>query len=120
MKIKIDENLPGELVGTLRVLGHDTHTVRDEGLAGRDDRDIIEAALNEGRLLITQDLDFSDRRVINPREGIVIVRLLGCSRQRLAKRVAEVFEAADPADWRGCLVIVTAAKVRIRKQPPMI
>jgi predicted nuclease of predicted toxin-antitoxin system len=34
-------------------------TVGEEGLTGRADADIWQAAQREGRILITQDLDFS-------------------------------------------------------------
>ncbi len=47
MKIKLDENLPVDLAPDLVKLGHDVHTPHDEGLSGREDRDIWEAAQNE-------------------------------------------------------------------------
>ena len=37
MNIKLDENLPHQLVQLLTDLGHDVDTVPDEHLAGRDD-----------------------------------------------------------------------------------
>jgi predicted nuclease of predicted toxin-antitoxin system len=40
MKIKLDENLPLRLATLLKDLGHDVHTVRDEGLIGHADREI--------------------------------------------------------------------------------
>lgn len=40
MNIKLDENLPAELVGILAVTGHDVDTVPDEGLAGRPDPEV--------------------------------------------------------------------------------
>lgn len=62
MKIKLDENMPLGLVTDLAAAGHDTDTVMDEGLAGRPDTEVWEASREAGRLLITQDLDFSDIR----------------------------------------------------------
>ena len=32
MNIKVDENLPSRLVSRLAPLGHNVHTIRDEGL----------------------------------------------------------------------------------------
>ena len=43
MNIKLDENLPHQLVQLLTDLGHDVDTVPDEHLAGRDD-DVVWAA----------------------------------------------------------------------------
>lgn len=41
-------------------------TAGEEGLTGRADADIWQAAQREGRILITQDLDFSDTRKFQP------------------------------------------------------
>jgi predicted nuclease of predicted toxin-antitoxin system len=62
MKIKLDENLPHRLAPLLNALGHDVHTMDDEGLVGRADTEVWEAAQKESGFLITQDLDFSDSR----------------------------------------------------------
>lgn len=66
MRIKLDENLPGALVPALSALGHDVDSVRQEGLTGRPDPEIWLATQLNGRLLITQDLDFSDLRQFEP------------------------------------------------------
>ncbi|HEY1628461.1 MAG TPA: DUF5615 family PIN-like protein [Tepidisphaeraceae bacterium] len=66
MKIKLDENMPASLVETLSAFGHDVDTAQDEGLAGKDDNSIFAAAQAASRLLITQDLDFSDIRRFAP------------------------------------------------------
>jgi predicted nuclease of predicted toxin-antitoxin system len=60
MKIKIDENLLVRIANGLNSLGHDAQTAQAEGLSGFADGVIWEAAQPEARLLITQDLDFSD------------------------------------------------------------
>jgi predicted nuclease of predicted toxin-antitoxin system len=51
MKIKLDENMPAALAEHLRVLGHDVHTVPDEGLAGAVDPEVWSAAQGEDRFL---------------------------------------------------------------------
>jgi predicted nuclease of predicted toxin-antitoxin system len=58
MKIKLDENMPIGLAAILSSLGHDVETVVQEGMAGCPDFKIWEMAQEEGRFLITQDLDF--------------------------------------------------------------
>ena len=66
MKLKLDENLPTDLVDLLVPHGHDVHTVPGESLSGRDDTTVFNAARGEGRMLFTQDLDFSDIRKFQP------------------------------------------------------
>ena len=66
MRIKLDENLPAILVDVLAEFGHDAETSPSEGLTGKKDEDIWQAAMMFGRFLITQDLDFSDIRRFPP------------------------------------------------------
>lgn len=119
MKAKLDENLPLQVASSLRRLGHDIHTMPDEGLSGCNDTDLWRAAQREGRTLITQDLDFSDGRQFAPgtNHGIVLVRLRSPSRLRLIKRIEEVFRNEAVSTWTGCFVVVTEQKVRVRRAP---
>ena len=115
MKIKLDENMPVGLAGLLAADGHDVDTVADEGLAGcRDDR-VWAAAQVSQRLLITQDLDFSDLRRFAPgtHAGLLLVRLREPGRRALTQHVRRVFRAEKPAGWEGCVVVLTERKVRI-------
>lgn len=75
MKIKLDENLPHRLATLLRTFDHEVHTVHQEGLTGRADAEVWEAAQRESRFLITQDLDFSDLRKFSPgsHNGVLLV-----------------------------------------------
>jgi predicted nuclease of predicted toxin-antitoxin system len=97
MKIKLDENLPARLAGILSNLGHDVHTVPQENLSGKSDLEIWDAAQQDTRFLITQDLDFSDTRRFIPGShfGILLVRLRSPDRQSLIARVADVFQQGD-------------------------
>jgi predicted nuclease of predicted toxin-antitoxin system len=119
MRIKLDENLPADLVAELAVLGHDVDTAVSEGLAGHDDEAVWAGAQAAGRMLITQDLDFSDARRFAPgsHHGIVVVRLREPSRSRLFARVRQVFRNEDVAIFGGCVVVVSERKVRVRRPP---
>ena len=54
MKIKLDENLPAELVDVLLRLGHDSDSVPQEGLAGKDDDVVWKASQVAERLFVTR------------------------------------------------------------------
>jgi predicted nuclease of predicted toxin-antitoxin system len=116
MKIKLDENLPGELAEALASLKHDVHTVPQEGLVGEDDATIFGSAAREGRVLFTQDLDFSDLRKFKPgtHPGIVLIRLREPSRRRLTQRVRQVVESVDIDLWSRCFVVISDRKLRVR------
>jgi predicted nuclease of predicted toxin-antitoxin system len=117
VKIKLDENLPERLTGVLRELGHDVDSVRAEQLAGRDDQEVWQAARSADRFLITQDLDFSDIRRYTPgtHPGLLLVRIAQPGRNALLARVAMLFATEAVEDWRGCLVVATDHKVRIKR-----
>jgi predicted nuclease of predicted toxin-antitoxin system len=117
MKIKLDENLPGRLAARLGALGHDVHTVREEGLEGHLDETIWEVAQTENRFLITQDLDFSDARRYAPGShcGILLIRLRTPKRLALIRRIEEVFQQENVSQWERCLVLATESRVRVRR-----
>jgi predicted nuclease of predicted toxin-antitoxin system len=120
MKVKLDENLPLRIAIELRARSHDFHTAVEEGLRGGADTDIWQAAQRESRILITQDLDFSDSRKFQPgsHQGIVLIRLQSPSRQNLIARANELFDTEDVSGWARCFVVVTERKIRIRRPGP--
>ncbi len=106
MRIKLDENLPFGLASRLSTLGHDVRTVQDEGLIGRADLEIWEAAQRDGRLLITEDLDFSDTRRFAPgtHYGVLLIRLRLPSRRGLLQRASRTcFERKTSLHGRAVL-----------------
>jgi predicted nuclease of predicted toxin-antitoxin system len=117
VKIKLDENLPDLVVAQLEGMGHEVDTVADEHLTGRDDEAIWQAAQAEGRFLITQDLDFSDLRRFRPgtHMGVLLLRLSQPGRLGLTSRVVTLFATEAVEQWRGCLVVATDQKVRVRR-----
>jgi predicted nuclease of predicted toxin-antitoxin system len=117
MKIKLDENLPSRLVAALSQLGHEVDTVARERLTGRSDAEIWQAAQNGGRFLVTQDMDFSDIRRFQPgtHRGLLLVRLREPGRNALLQRVRAAFQTEDAESWRGCFVVVTEHKLRVRR-----
>lgn len=117
MRIKLDENLPRRLAQELTRLGHDADTVPEEGLGGRTDQDVWLAAQRSGRFLITQDLDFSDLRRFTPGThlGLLLVRLRNAGRLSIVLRVRTLFETEAVETWKGCFVVATERKIRVRR-----
>ena len=59
MLFKIDENLHEEVAELLRQNGHDAVSVYDQHMRGHTDEDVAAVCRREGRVIVTQDLDFS-------------------------------------------------------------
>jgi predicted nuclease of predicted toxin-antitoxin system len=117
MKIKLDENLPTDIAEVLTARGHDVHTVPEESMAGYEDQFIFDAALREGRMLMTQDLDFSDIRKFEPgtHPGVVLIRLRDPSRRQLVNRMQQILRTESIEQWTGCFVVISDQKLRIRR-----
>lgn len=117
MKVKLDENLPLQLATVLRDLGHDVHTLHDEGLVGHSDREVWEATQKESRFLITQDMDFSDSRRFAPgsHHGVLLIRLHSPNRRDLIERIGSLFESLSVDEWARGFVVVTEHKIRVVK-----
>jgi len=62
MRIKVDEDLPSEVVELLQASGHDAVSVIDQNMRGWKDDALWAAVQREVRLLITADKGFGDLR----------------------------------------------------------
>jgi predicted nuclease of predicted toxin-antitoxin system len=115
VKIKLDENIPHGVRDRFAGQELDIETVIDEGLGGRPDTEVWAAAQAEGRFLVTQDLDFSDRRKFAPgtHHGLLIVRLPDGEQWRIGDYVTAWLSSPDLATWAGCFVVATPTKVRV-------
>ena len=118
MKLKLDENFPGPALRLLVELGHDTHTVADEGLLGASDERLWERVEGEGRLLLTRDKDFTDRRVLYSRTGagVAVFRLSDQGWRAVIARLSEL--SAHLEGWAGHQVIIRDDRVRLKAFPP--
>jgi len=112
VKIKLDENVHGDVAAALAALGHDVRTVHEQALAGHPDTDVAAAIKAEGRCLVTFDLDFADPRLFPPSEfaGLVVLRPRHPTARRQVERVTTFF-AAEPA-LNGRLWIVEESRAR--------
>ena len=95
MKFKLDENLPVSSAAILTSVGHDVDTVIQEGLIGAPDRDVVAAATEAGRILISLDRGLGDIRAYPPgsHAGIVVLRLTDQSAAAAIKAVSDLARA---------------------------
>ncbi|BET69338.1 hypothetical protein ASA1KI_42560 [Opitutales bacterium ASA1] len=83
MKWLVDNQLPVALARHLREAGEDAVHVLEIGRAQTSDRLIWEYALEENRIVVTKDEDFSALLVHSPRGQVVWVRIGNCRKSEL-------------------------------------
>lgn len=116
MNFKVDENLHDEVAVLLRQHGHDAVTVYDQHLQGGMDDDLADVCRNEGRVIVTQDLDFSNILRYPPQDyaGIVVFRLHNQSRPSVVAAISRLLPLFATENLMGCLWIVDEVGMRVR------
>jgi predicted nuclease of predicted toxin-antitoxin system len=117
VRFKLDENLSPTIAGLLTEAGHDTATVAEQGLAGAEDPDIALVRLDEGRILLTLDLDFADVRAYPPHRyhGLIVLRISSQAPRRQMEVVSRILPSLSGSSLQGKLWIVEDSRIRIRE-----
>jgi predicted nuclease of predicted toxin-antitoxin system len=115
-RFKVDENLPREAQALLLDAGHDTQTVFDEHLVGNADAKILDVCINEDRVLVTLDLDFSDIRQYPPsgHRGVWVLRPRTQSIENTLSVLGGALALVADEPTANRLWIVEPGRVRIR------
>jgi len=116
VKLKLDENLPSELLDHLRSAGHDVMSVGEERLAGAADEVLLEHVRREGRAILTMDKGIADVRAYPPEHnaGIVLFRPPSAGRGAVLAFVQRHLSQVLDRDLSGRLLVVTEQGIRQR------
>lgn len=108
MKFLIDAHLPPYLCRALAGLGHDAvHTSDLPTGNSTKDEILIRVAVEQGRVLVTKDLDFFDHLVLRGAPPkLVLVRCGNMRKHELVRRVLEQLDAIVAGLADGDLVEV--------------
>lgn len=117
LKLMLDENIPPRVATELRQLGYDIVHVREAGLKGHRDSEVMAYAREDGRCLVTLDADFADVRYhpLGSHSGIIRLRLkfapsniVVSTLRSLLPRIAQI-----PIE-KGALVVSDGKRYRIK------
>jgi predicted nuclease of predicted toxin-antitoxin system len=119
LKLKLDENLGRLARELLEAAGHDVATVHDEGLCTAPDDQVIQAARQEKRCLVTLDLEFGNplRYRAADYAGIAILRLPAKPSPAHLENAIRTFIAGLEPNIVRHLWTIEAERIRIYQDP---
>jgi predicted nuclease of predicted toxin-antitoxin system len=117
MKFKLDECLDARLSMNLRQAGYEAVTTRQQGFHGIEDERLYRLCKNEGYILVTLDIHFSNPLNFDPKytPGIVVLRGpndLFSTTRKLVETLTEGLKMEKP---EGRLWIVELERIRIHE-----
>ncbi len=102
-----------------RKAGHDTTTVPEQQLSGIGDLELIEHCRDEGRAIVTIDMDFSNPLLFKPSRyrGIAVFRLSRrASSHELIELSQTLIEGLAKENLEGELWIVEHGRIRVHQE----
>lgn len=121
LRLLADMNISPETVESLRQNGWDVVRVPDLLSPRASDREILEAARQAGRAVVTQDLDFSALLALGDysRPSLITLRLSLSDPETVTQRLLDVLPRIEQDLLQGRAVTVSDVSVRVRKLPIM-
>ena len=119
MKILADMHISPVPVHFLQTLGYDTIRVNEIMPSNSSDRKIVEAAKKEDRVIITQDLDFSQIISFSGEKipALISLRLSSSRIEIINKRLEKVLPMIESDIEKGSIVVVEDNRIRSRHLP---
>lgn len=119
MRFLADAGISPKTVGFLTKLGHDTVGVRTLGLERADDRDLVQLAITDTRVILTFDLDFGEILALGvlDKPSVITFRLTDERADSVNQHLSAVLaERVDELE-AGALILVEDTRYRVRKLP---
>lgn len=117
MQFLADESCDYAVVRALRDAGHDVFAVSDV-MQRSVDRDLIELAGDQQRILLTEDKDFGWLVFVSHADsaGVILIRYPGNARSMLADAVAKAVEEYGD-QLAGNFAVMQPGQIRISPRP---
>jgi len=119
MKFLADVGISMSTVHALRQEGHNAVHLRDEELQRLSDSGIVEKARQEGRIILTFDLDFSDLLALGLLDSpsVIVFRLRDETPSSVTPKLMEVLKQRREELEQGAIVAVEDTRYRLRRLP---
>ena len=119
MKFLADMGISMSTIQVLRSQGEDAVHIREEGLGQLPDAAILEKAREEGRVVLTFDLDFGDLLAagVHPLPSVIIFRLRNQTPASVTPRLLKVLSECGDDLASGAVVTIEDTRYRLRRLP---
>jgi predicted nuclease of predicted toxin-antitoxin system len=119
MRFLADAGVSPKTVRFVNQLGHDAIHVRTLGLERATDRELVERAAMDRRVILTFDLDFGEVLALGvlDKPSVIIFRLADERPDSVNQRLATVLSERAQELALGSLILVEDARYRLRKLP---
>lgn len=119
MRFLADAGISPKTVEFLEQLGHDAVHIRTLGLQRATDRELVERARADSRVVLTFDLDFGEVLALGilDRPSVIIFRLADERADSVNQRLSVVLRERLADLQSGALILVEDTRYRVRKLP---
>ena len=119
MRFLSDMGISPKTVTFLQNFGYDAIHLHEMGLDKLPDSDILEKSVNEGRILLTHDLDFGEllSRSGAKMPSVIIFRLRNMSPTQVNLYLQEIITKHRDLLQQGAIISVTEGQIRVRLLP---
>jgi predicted nuclease of predicted toxin-antitoxin system len=116
MRILADVHISPRTCDHLRALGHDVVRATDRAHATAPDAELVLLAASEGRVVLTQDLDFAAIVATSGLDApsVITLRLASSRVDHVNGVLRRVLPAVESEVRRGALVTIDERRVRVR------
>jgi predicted nuclease of predicted toxin-antitoxin system len=104
---------------SLREAGHDAVHLRDQGLLKMEDRDILQKARTEDRIVLTFDLDLGNLLAASGDKlpSVIIFRLRNQTPSSVRPRLFQILSECETELNTGAVIVVEETRYRVRRLP---
>jgi len=112
----VDADMPKSSTELLKKHGFNAKDVRDVGLASAEDKQVMEFARSEKRILVTRNLGFGNPERYPSHPGAIIFRLPHTyTAAEINERLEKFLSTVDVEKLSGNVVIVERDRFRVRR-----
>lgn len=116
MRLLVDQDVYKITVDRLKEWGHDVATVKELGLQGSPDEDVLRIARMENRLLITRDKGFGTLVFLNKTlsTGVITLKITPTTIEEIHQEIHRLLEEHSEGELKVLFCVVEPRRHRIR------